>query len=105
MSMRTFFALIAMLPIGLAAADDVDGQAVFNEYCVHCHVDSKEAPGTIQLGIRRGESMAVLTERDDLVAVYIETVVRNGLNAMPAFAPSDLDREKLAALVEFLAAE
>ncbi len=83
-------------------AEEIDGEAVFNRHCVHCHADSKEAPGTLQLAIRLGADRAVLTERTDLVGPYIEAVVRNGLNAMPPFAPTDLHSRKLEALVEFL---
>jgi mono/diheme cytochrome c family protein len=83
-------------------AAQISGQAVFDRYCGHCHADSREAPGTLQLARRLGADGAVLTERDDLVGAYVDAVVRNGLNAMPPFAPSDLDEAKLRALIEFL---
>ena len=94
--------LLAVFVAAPAVAEDISGEAVYNRHCIHCHADSKEAPGTLQLNKRRGAELAVLTERDDLVDVYIEVVVRNGLNAMPPFAPSDLNKDKLKALVEYL---
>lgn len=97
-----FVAILAVLVPAPATADEINGSDVFDRHCVHCHADSKEAPGTLQLAIRRGPDKAVLTERDDLVPAYIEVVVRNGLNAMPPFTPADLTEDKLQALIDFL---
>ena len=106
MMRRLSLAVVLVIVLAMAsmpaAADQISGEAVFNQYCVYCHADSREAPGTIQLTKRRGAENAVLAERDDLVPAYIEVVVRRGLNAMPPFAPSDLDAEKLQALIEYL---
>jgi mono/diheme cytochrome c family protein len=85
-----------------AGGAEPTGQEVFDRHCVHCHGASDEAPGTQQLGRTRGEALALLTEREDLPAVYIEAIVRNGLRAMPPFVPSDLTDTQLKALTEFL---
>lgn len=95
-------ALVAAIVVTPAMAEEPSGQDVFDRHCSHCHADNDEAPGTLQLARRRGEDKAVLTERDDLVPAYIEVVVRNGLNSMPPFVPSDLDADKLEALIEYL---
>lgn len=102
---RWVFALVcAGAAAAQAGATEPDGEAVYNRHCIHCHAAGDEMPGTLQLAKRRGEESAVLSERKDLVDAYIVTVVRNGLNAMPPFTPSDLDAAKLEALVEFLTA-
>ena len=85
-----------------AVAADMTGKEVFERHCVHCHAPGNEATGTLQLARTRGEDKALLTERDDLPAVYIQMIVRQGLKAMPAFVPSDLTDAQLQALTDYL---
>jgi len=85
-----------------AAAADSSGQEVFAHYCAACH-GSADGTGTMQLARTRGPQRALLAERTDLTAQYIDYVVRHGLKAMPPFVPSDLDDGKLRALDSFLA--
>jgi mono/diheme cytochrome c family protein len=91
--------LILVNPVG--AQEDV-GKATFDRHCAHCHGPGDEAVGTVHLARTRGDSFALLTERDDLVAPYIEFVVRNGLRSMPSFLPSDLTEAQLDALTKYL---
>ena len=91
----------ALAAAGLAQAQPA-GKAVFDHYCVQCHGDSVEATGTQQLARTRGKDKALLEQRGDLNAAYIEHVVRNGLRTMPPFVPSDLTDEKLEALTAYL---
>jgi len=103
-----------MKPISLAAsvacfavtvpafAADLTGKEVFDRNCVQCHGPGNEAVGTLQLARTRGKDKALLTERDDLTAVYVQFVVRHGLKAMPAFVPSDLNDAQLQALTDYL---
>lgn len=103
--MKRFAATIFLaLPLAALPASGAErtGQEVFDRHCVHCHGASEEAPGTQQLARTRGEALALLTEREDLPAAYIETIVRKGLRAMPAFVPSDLTDAQLKALTDFL---
>jgi mono/diheme cytochrome c family protein len=85
-----------------AVAADLTGKEVFDRHCVHCHGPGDDMTGTLQLARTRGKDKALLTERDDLSAAYIQIVVRNGLRAMPAFVPSDLTDAQLTALTEYL---
>lgn len=91
--------LAAVVP---ARAAELTGKEVFDRHCVHCHGPGDEMTGTLQLARTRGEDKALLTERDDLPPVYIQMIVRQGLKAMPAFVPSDLNDAQLQALVEYL---
>jgi mono/diheme cytochrome c family protein len=84
-----------------AAGAEMTGKEVFDHYCVQCHGPGI-APGTVQLGRTRGKGKALLTERSDLAADYIQYIVRHGLKSMPPYAPSDLTDARLAALAEFL---
>jgi mono/diheme cytochrome c family protein len=85
----------------VAGAADSAGQEVFAHYCAACH-GTADGPGTMQLARTRGPQRALLAERTDLTAEYIDYVVRHGLKAMPPFAPSDLDAAKLRLLDGFL---
>jgi len=78
------------------------GKAVFEKHCSPCHAPGMNRPGTMQLTLTRGEANGVLEQRDNLVAAYVKTIVRNGLNAMPPFKPSALTRDELDALAEYL---
>jgi cytochrome c5 len=94
-------AALAILAMPAAGAE-MTGREVFDHYCTYCH-GSSDGPGTIQLGRTRGKDQALLTQRTNLSADYIEYVVRHGLRSMPPFVPSDLTEAKLKALVAFLA--
>jgi mono/diheme cytochrome c family protein len=91
---------VVVLP---ARAADPSGKELFDHHCVYCHGPSVEAPGTLQLKRTRGDDKALLTERKDLQAPYIEFIVRHGLRAMPAFVPSDLTDAQLKTLAQYLA--
>jgi mono/diheme cytochrome c family protein len=91
--------------IGLATpalGAEMTGKEIFDHYCSYCH-GADDAPGTMQLRRTRGKDQALLTERTNLRADYIEYVVRHGLRSMPPFAPSDLTDARLKALAAFLA--
>jgi len=85
------------------AEQPVDGKAVFDRNCSHCHAPGMEHPGTLQLAVTRGEALAVLEERSDLTPEYISYIVRHGLRAMPPFVPADISDSQLEALTRYLA--
>ena len=89
------------------------GQEVFDQRCAACHGEVPDSsfgpaflppmPGTQALRRRYGEALpALLEERTDLSAEYIEAVVRDGLGSMPFFRPTELSRDDLEALVAYL---
>jgi mono/diheme cytochrome c family protein len=80
----------------------MSGKAVFDKHCSHCHAPGIGHPGTMQLARTRGRDQAVLEERDNLAPDYVKYIVRNGLNAMPPFKPSNITREELEALADYL---
>ena len=103
MKLIALAASAALLAVtGPAVTAELTGKEVFDRHCVHCHGPGNEATGTLQLARTRGQDKALLTERNDLPAVYIQYVVRHGLRAMPAFVPSDLTDAQLQALTDYL---
>lgn len=89
------------------------GQAVFQARCWICHGEIPEQvvpgglppmPGTQALRARyQGEKPAELERRTDLTPEYITAVVRNGINSMPFFRPTEITNDDLAALGAYLA--
>ncbi|NKB35745.1 MAG: c-type cytochrome [Gammaproteobacteria bacterium] len=80
----------------------IDGAELYKQYCIACHAEGPGHPGTMRLGIRLGEDKAVLTKRTDLQAVYVKTIVRQGILLMPPFRPSEISDAELEALAEYL---
>lgn len=65
-----------------------NGKNLYDKVCAHCH--SPEVGVGPAIGGR------------GLPQAYLTTIVRNGLNAMPAFPASYIDDESLAQLTEYL---
>lgn len=87
-------------------ADKVDlsaGKQVFDRRCAACHAPGLDGPGTQRLGWDRGADYAVLEQRKDLTAPYVQFVVRHGLREMPAFRPTEITDEQLTQLSAYLA--
>jgi mono/diheme cytochrome c family protein len=90
------------------------GREVFRERCAACHgaipKDTIGPPylppmaGTQALQARyKGAKPAELEQRTDLTAEFVSAIVRNGLNSMPFFRPTELSGEDLTALDAYLA--
>jgi len=93
--------LLAGTSIG-HAGPGMTGKQVFDKHCSHCHNPGIGHPGTMQLARTRGQDQAVLEQRDNLAPEYVKYIVRHGLNAMPPFKPSNITREELDALADYL---
>ena len=69
-----------------SANDWESGEQIYDKICQYCHT---EGVGP------------VLTGRS-LPPVYLLTIARNGLNAMPAFRPTELSSDDLQKVANFL---
>ena len=95
---------------GTLAPELEDGKRVYDHWCAPCHgpgmglpgIDG--LPGTQQLRIkyRNTNIPAVLDLRTDLVPVFIETIVRQGVSFMPQFRKTEISDEDLDALTAYL---
>ncbi|WP_375206909.1 c-type cytochrome [Hyphococcus sp.] len=77
-----------------------DPEAVYLANCQYCHIQL--GPGTITLSRRLGPEEALLANRTDLTEGYVETVVRNGLNTMPALTRVEVSDEELELIAAYL---
>jgi mono/diheme cytochrome c family protein len=89
------------------------GREVFQQRCAACHAaipkDGIGPPympamaGTQALQARyKGAKPAELEQRTDLTADFVKAIVRNGLNSMPFFRPTELSDDDLSALGAYL---
>lgn len=79
------------------------GQAVFEKWCLPCHGEGANFPGTAALQAKyQGKVQAVLTKRTGLTADFIKHFVRNGVSIMPFFRKTEISDEELDALAAYL---
>jgi mono/diheme cytochrome c family protein len=79
------------------------GRDVYAHYCADCHDAGDGHPGTMQLGVRIGARRSVLTGRTDLTPDFVKNIVRNGLEMMPPYRPTEITDGELDALAEYVA--
>jgi mono/diheme cytochrome c family protein len=97
----------ALLLAGAAAwsqgSTEPAGKAVYDKWCTPCHGDGPGKPGTMVLRQRYGDSLpALLEERTDLTAEYLETLVREGVGVMAQFRKTEITDAELAAMIAYL---
>lgn len=86
-------------PAASSAPRATPGKAAFDRWCAECHAPGHGHPGTQQLERTRGPALAVLEQRTDLAPALVRVIVRNGLNAMPAYRPSEISDAELEQIV------
>ncbi|MEQ8387356.1 MAG: c-type cytochrome [Alphaproteobacteria bacterium] len=108
LAMALGLTLVLTLSLAALPADAEDapsGEKVFADHCASCHAAGPGHPATIVLGVTRGEDFAVLQERTDLPADYVVEIVRNGLQGMPGFRPTELTDAEVAAVARHIAGD
>ena len=80
------------------------GEALFQEKCGMCHGDSM-GMGTGILGRRMPEEQALLENREDLQAPFIENVVRSGFGVMFPMSRGEVSDDQLQSIIDYLAEE
>jgi mono/diheme cytochrome c family protein len=102
-------AMIAATTVRRAAADDTEndtasklaqGKVLFHAKCGYCHLQG--GTGTIMLGFRLGKDKALLEDRTDLSAGYIEHVARAGIGSMPRLTRIEVPDGELKLIAAYL---
>lgn len=96
-------ALVALLPWQGASAQEpavVRGEAVYTRICAMCH--SPTGPATVTLAARLGADRAQLSQRRDLLPVYIRHVIRNGIGTMPHITKVEVPDSDADAVIAYL---
>jgi mono/diheme cytochrome c family protein len=107
-------ALALFSSLGVAQPPEGDGprgKQVYDYWCLPCHGPGlglpgfNELPGTQQLRIKYRDTQIspLLTERTDLVPVFVKTIVRQGVSFMPQFRKTEISDSDLDALAAYLA--
>lgn len=106
-TLRAFAVGAALLNAGAAAGQTrpqspapTSGQTLYQAQCGVCHAGA--GTGAVMLGLRLGKDRAILTERTDLNAAYVRSVVRNGLRSMPALTRVDVSDAQLNEITAYL---
>jgi mono/diheme cytochrome c family protein len=118
--MKTWIMITAGFALALCASSIVAqppqgegprGKQVYDYWCLPCHGPGlglpgfNELPGTQQLRIKYRDTQIspLLTERTDLVPVFVKTIVRQGVSFMPQFRKTEISDADLDALAAYLA--
>ena len=95
----------AEAPTGDRLASGGDGEKLYSTHCGYCHL-----PGGMGTNLLTKQRMALgeppenglLTNRKDLTASYVKSVVRNGKMAMPRQTRVDVTDAELDAIAAYL---
>jgi mono/diheme cytochrome c family protein len=78
-----------------------EGKKLFHARCGYCHLAG--GTGTIMLGRRLGADHALLEQRTDLTAAYVEKITRVGLNGMPPHTRIEVPDSELDLIAAYIA--
>ena len=107
---QTLALMLSVASLSVAAEEQwvslekTGGEALFREKCGMCHGDAM-GMGTGLLARRMAAEAALLENRDDLQASFIENVVRNGFGVMFPMSRGEVGDKQLQAIIGYLAAE
>lgn len=100
--MKYLITLMVILGSGASQAEEISGKDIYNLWCGACHDSGVNHPGTHHLAATRGAEYSILKERTDLSPDYIRFIIKNGLNGMPPFRPTELSEMEIDALLKYL---
>ena len=105
------FALAGMFSASAFAADAAQvarGKATYENWCATCHAGGpveggRLLPGTSSLLMKyKGQRPGALDERTDLLAPYIQVIVRQGTGGMPFFRKTEVSNKELDDIAAYL---
>ncbi len=111
--MKTSLIILCLFISEMVLAQDGNaekGHETYDQWCTPCHGagagflgPQSQLPGTAALqALYKGERPAVLSERNDLTAEYIEIIVRNGRSIMPFFRKTEVSDQDLRNITAYL---
>lgn len=86
-------------------APTADGKTLFEQRCGYCHLPWGMGTNLLtkqQVALGKPPSMGLLSNRTDLTADYVKTVVRQGKNAMPPQSKVDVTDAELDKIAGYL---
>lgn len=90
-----------------------NGKLVYEKWCLPCHGSRVDTgfpgtsnalyPGAAALAVKyKGTQPPLLTDRTNLTAELVKTVVRNGISAMPRSRKTEIDDAELGDIAAYL---
>jgi mono/diheme cytochrome c family protein len=95
----------AQLPAGDGLAGGKDGEALFTNRCGACHLAAGMGTNLLtkqRIAAGQPPETGMLSNRTDLTADYVKTVVRQGRMAMPRLTHVDVTDAKLDSIADCL---
>lgn len=95
----------AEAPSGDRTSTGRDGKALFENHCGYCHLTGGMGTNLLtkqRMAMGEPPEKGMLTNRTDLTADYVKTVVRMGKNAMPPQTRVDLTDAELDSVAAYL---
>ena len=78
------------------------GKQKYDLFCSGCHNAGDGHAGTMKLIVLKGEEQSVLLDRKDLNPEYIRFIVRDGLQEMAPFRPTEINDGDLDSLIAYI---
>ena len=95
----------AALPAGDRLAPQTDGEVLFSNRCGSCHLAGGMGTNLLtkqQMMAGQPPAMGMLSNRTDLTADYVKSVVRQGKVAMPRLSRTEVTDAELDAIANYL---
>ena len=106
---RTICMILSCLGFLFSAAAPADealeeqGSRVFAHWCMPCHGDGPNFPGTTALRAKyQGQIEPVLADRGGMTPDFVKLYVRTGISIMPFFRKTEISDKELEALAAYL---
>ncbi len=99
------YMLRPVAPVGDRLAPGRDGKVLFEVHCGYCHLGGGMGTNLLtkqQMLAGNTPDKGLLSNREDLTADYVKTVVRMGKGAMPQQTKVDLTDTELDAVAKYL---
>ncbi len=96
----------AAAPTGDRLAAGGDGEALYSNHCGYCHLPAGMGTNLLtkqRMALGEPPENGLLTNRKDLTADYIKSVVRMGKVAMPRQTRVDITDAELGVVADYLA--
>jgi mono/diheme cytochrome c family protein len=95
----------AEAPVGQRFAVGRDGEALFSNKCGYCHLTGGMGTNLVtkqRVALGEAPELGLLTNRKDLTADYVKSVVRLGKGAMPRQTKVDITDAELDSVARYL---
>ena len=103
--MRSLIITLGLIWSLLPNLVSADGEKVYNDWCMICHAMTHNMPGTDRIREVYGNERADLKNSPFINESSLRILVREGRGMMPPFRRTEISREELDELINYLIEE